>query len=72
MSDPYYAIASLIGGNIRDKRTDSDLSQRELGRRVFVSHRTISDYERGVRVPSAARLFMISVALNCKPWQLWE
>lgn len=69
---PYYAIAQLIGGNIRDKRVDVDLTQKELGGRVFLSQKTISDYECGTRVPSAVGLFMISMALGCKPWELWE
>ena len=69
--DSYYAIAAHIGRNIQRRREDLDLTQEELGKLIYIGQESISGYERGHRVPSAVRLYQISVALECKPWELW-
>lgn len=37
-----------IGKNIRILRTEKKMTQDELAEKLFVSHQTVSNYERGV------------------------
>jgi transcriptional regulator with XRE-family HTH domain len=71
MHNPYKIIATTIGQNIRRHRENAELSQRQLGAKVGLSRQAIGDYETGDCAPNAVTLWMISNALNLKPWDLW-
>lgn len=51
---------NLIGKKIREARTDSHLSQKELSDALSVSEKAISSYESGRTVPSIKTLQIIS------------
>lgn len=69
--DDYYAIAYLIGKRIREVREERNLSQIELGKLVNLDHSTISDYERGRRVPSMVVGFRLAIALQVPANEFW-
>jgi transcriptional regulator with XRE-family HTH domain len=53
-----------IGENIRMARVKQRISQRELGRRLGVSHAAISDIERAKTRPDIDTLAVIADALD--------
>lgn len=53
-----------IGDNIRMARLRQRLSQRELGKRLGVSHAAISDIERAETTPDLDTLAVIADALG--------
>lgn len=50
------AKAYVLGGEMRAHREAARLVQRELARRVGVSHSMVVRWERGIRVPDAAHI----------------
>jgi len=52
MSLLYEEKANTVGGNIRHLRKELGLTQKELAKEVGLTQAQISDYERGLRVPS--------------------
>ena len=57
---------------IRNLREDRDLTQKEMGRRIFVVQKTYSDYERGRINFSADTLKRIAQILNTSTDYLLE
>jgi transcriptional regulator with XRE-family HTH domain len=55
--------AEQLGVQIRSAR--GEMSLRALGDQVGISASTLSEYERGVKVPEADKLARIAEALNC-------
>ncbi|MGW9478324.1 helix-turn-helix domain-containing protein [Saccharomonospora azurea] len=58
------ALAYVLGGEIRAHREAARLVQRELARRVGVSHSMVVRWERGIRVPDAAHLVKFADVLG--------
>lgn len=54
-----------LGDNIRRKREEYELDQKELAERVGVSKGAMSGYESGFKVPSVETLVRIADALYC-------
>ena len=46
----------LFAETLRKLRTDSELSQRELAKRIYVTRSTVARWESGTRLPDAAML----------------
>ena len=59
-----------IRENIKTYRLTQNLSQERLGEIVGVSPDYISLIERGKRLPSLKRLFLIAQALKVEPFKL--
>lgn len=55
-----------IGTNIRNIRTNKNISQEELAFRISSARNYIGCIERGEKFPSVSTLIDISQALNCK------
>ncbi len=55
-----------LGRLIKLARTESGLSQCELGSALFVSQQIVSDWETGVVSPRAIALMRIAIALGKK------
>ncbi|MCD8181616.1 MAG: helix-turn-helix domain-containing protein [Firmicutes bacterium] len=47
-----------FGERLRNLREDNDETQREIGDLIFVSHKMISDYERGIHFPRDERVII--------------
>ena len=59
-----------IGKNIRDRREQAGLTQKELAERLDVSRGLIARIERNDAVPSLCILFGISEQLGCEPAEM--
>lgn len=56
-----------IGANILLYRKIAGLTQRELAKRLNMAKSTISNYERGLRIPDLETLCAITRELNTEP-----
>jgi transcriptional regulator with XRE-family HTH domain len=61
----YKAAAIVIGSNLKKVREEHELTQKELGRLIFLDQRSISAFENGDRVPNGATLWMLALRLGC-------
>ncbi len=59
-----YTESEEIGLFIAEKRKDLGLTQKELGKKINVSDKTISKWERGVNLPDILMLSPLSEALD--------
>ena len=57
---------------IRNRRLEIGLSQEELAKKLGVNQTAISQWERGVALPSCEKLPEISKALCCKIDELFQ
>lgn len=57
-------LAKFIGKKIRIYRTNMNLTQEELGKKLNTKKATISNYETGYRTPKQDDLFQIANVLN--------
>lgn len=55
---------SSLGFNIRERRKELGLTQKELAKKVGVSFRTIQNYENGITPPSLYIIEKIALALE--------
>lgn len=60
-----------VGENIRKKRKDMGLTQKELAEKVGVATITIQQYERNVRVPKIETLSKIGIVLGVSWYELY-
>lgn len=60
-------IQRLIGSRIRIARTACKLNQSELAKAIEVDKQTVSNWERGVKSPSAKNIVAIAHATNSDP-----
>ena len=64
---------SDIGANIRYMRKRRKLTIKQLADRIFVSHQTVSKWERGEAFPSVDKIHLIAKALNTSEgFILWD
>lgn len=59
-------IAKRLGDAIARKRAERGLTQEEVAERLGVGNEAISRMERGVVLPTLARLFDFADALGCR------
>ena len=59
-------IAKKLGDAIARKRAERGLTQEEVAERLGVGNEAISRIERGVVLPTLARLFDFADALGCR------
>lgn len=62
----------MIGYNIKKLRLKNNLSLRDLGDKLNVSHQTISKYEKDEMMPTSEMLIKISKIFNVKVSYLFE
>ena len=58
-------MVSNLGENIRHRREEYDIEQKELAQRLFVSAAMINRIEQGTKDPSVSLLVQIAQVLNC-------
>lgn len=61
-----------MSNRIRELRLKSNLTQRQLARKVGASHQQIQLLERGHRDLRLSWIKRIASALNCEPWELLD
>ena len=55
---------NMFGKNLRRLREEKGLSQKELGKRMFVSHSAIAHWESGRRLPDAVMMLRLAKCLG--------
>lgn len=55
---------SIFAKTLRELREESGLTQKQLGKQVFVNHSTIARWENGSRLPDAAMTIRLAAALG--------
>ena len=64
------AELDALGQKIRTLRTKKGLSQQQLADLMFVTRKTISNWESGIRMPDVAMLSRLAKVLDAKPYEL--
>jgi len=65
-------LADQLAENVRRLRLDADLTQKDLAKRLGLSHATLHRIERGAYNPSLRVLEELCEALDCRPGDLFE
>lgn len=60
----------MVGDNIKRKRIEADMLQRELAKRLNVSMQTVSSWEIGRTEPNIGMLEEIAKVFNCTKLEL--
>ena len=55
---------------LRNLRTEKGLTQRQLADALFITRKTISNWESGIRMPDVVMLSRLSKVLGVKPYEL--
>ncbi len=66
------ATLNTLGQKIRALRTDRGLSQQQLADLMFVTRKTISNWESGSRMPDVAKLSRLAKALHIRTYELLD
>ncbi len=66
------ATLNALGQKIRTLRTDRGLSQQQLADLMFVTRKTISNWESGNRMPDVAMLSCLAGVLHVKTHELLD
>ena len=57
-------MSKLFADNLRELRTEKNLSQRELAQRMFVTRSTVAHWESGRRLPDASMIYRLAEWLD--------
>ena len=57
-------MSMLFANNLRDLRTEKNISQRELADRMFVTRSTVARWESGSRLPDASMIYRLAECLD--------
>ena len=57
-------MSTLFAETLRKLRTERGLSQKQLGKQLFVYHSTVARWENGSRLPDAAMILRLSKCLG--------
>ena len=55
---------TLFAENLKELRTERNLSQQELAERMFVTRSTVARWENGSRLPDASMIFRLAECLD--------
>ncbi len=61
-------LLSIFAKNMRNRRKDMDLTQKELAIKSGISSSFITDVELGKKSPSFSNISKIASALDAPPW----
>lgn len=65
-------VPNALGQKIRTLRTEKGLSQQQLADILFVTRKTISNWESGIRMPDVAMLSRLAKALGIETSELLD
>ena len=57
-------MSMLFADNLKELRTEKNLSQRELAQRMFVTRSTVAHWESGRRLPDASMIYRLAECLD--------
>ena len=55
----------IIISRLKIKREEAQLTQEEVASRIGVEQNTVSQWEKGVRIPRASNLIALAKLFNC-------
>ena len=67
-----YSVNVLFSETLRKLREEKGLSQKELGRQMFVNHSTIARWENGSRLPDAVMISRLAKCLGADAGALFR
>ncbi len=53
-------MTGLFSESLRELREEKGLSQKQLGKQMFVNNSTVARWENGSRLPDAARMLRLA------------
>ena len=59
-----HTMKNLFSETLRKLREERGISQKQLGKQMFVNHSTIARWENGTRLPDAAMIFRLASQLK--------
>ena len=65
-------MSAKFSVTLRKLREERGLSQKQLGKQMFVNHSTIARWENGTRLPDAAMIYRISKCFGVEADALFE
>ena len=63
-------VLESFGEKLRTLRVEKGLTQRQLADALFITRKTISNWESGIRMPDVVMLSRLSKVLGVKPYEL--
>lgn len=65
-------MKGLFAETLRKLRTEKGLTQKQLGKQMFVNHSTIARWEKGTRLPDAAMIMRLAQCLGVDADRLFQ
>ena len=65
-------VLESFGEKLRMLRVEKGLTQRQLADALFITRKTISNWEAGIRMPDVVMLTRLSRTLGVKPYELMD
>ena len=72
ISEPFVRYMREVGVRIRELREEQDVAASELAAALNVHRATVQHWESGIRTPTIANLYRISVALGVRVSDILE
>ena len=63
-------VLESFGEKLRTLRVEKGLTQRQLADALFITRKTVSNWEAGIRMPDVVMLTRLSKVLGVKPYEL--
>ena len=63
-------VLESFGEKLRTLRVEKGLTQRQLADALFITRKTVSNWEAGIRMPDVVMLSRLSKVLGVKPYEL--
>ena len=63
-------VLESFGEKLHTLRVEKGLTQRQLADALFITRKTVSNWEAGIRMPDVVMLSRLSKVLGVKPYEL--
>ena len=65
-------VLESFGEKLHTLRVEKGLTQRQLADALFITRKTVSNWEAGIRMPDVVMLSRLSRTLGVKPYELMD
>ena len=65
-------VLESVGEKLHTLRVEKGLTQRQLADALFITRKTVSNWEAGIRMPDVVMLSRLSRTLGVKPYELMD
>ena len=65
-------VLESFGEKLHTLRVEKGLTQRQLADALFITRKTVSNWEAGIRMPDVVMLSRLSRTLGVKPFELMD